>query len=62
MTDVVKCSVFLADAADFDGMNEVYATFFGENRPVRTTVQAVLLETAMKVEIDCVAFAPKREQ
>jgi 2-iminobutanoate/2-iminopropanoate deaminase len=57
--DVVKCSVFLADAADFPAMNEVYAAFFGENRPTRTTVQSVLVEPKMKVEIDCVAYTPK---
>jgi enamine deaminase RidA (YjgF/YER057c/UK114 family) len=56
---VVKCSVFLADAADFPAMNEVYAAFFGENRPTRTTVQSVLVEPKMKVEIDCVAYTPK---
>src|SRR5216684_2046166 len=38
--DVVKCSVFLKDAREFDQMNEVYAKFFGENRPARTTVEA----------------------
>ncbi|HEY3936314.1 MAG TPA: RidA family protein [Bryobacteraceae bacterium] len=57
--EVVKCSVFLADAADFPAMNRVYAAFFGENRPARTTVQSVLVEPKMKVEIDCVAYAPK---
>jgi 2-iminobutanoate/2-iminopropanoate deaminase len=57
--DVVKCSVFLKDVADFNAMNEVYAEFFGETRPARTTVQAVMPNPAMKVEIDCVAYKPK---
>src|SRR5438067_13150665 len=38
--DVVKCSVFLADGRDFAAMNEVYAEFFGEHKPARTTVEA----------------------
>lgn len=57
--DVVKCSVFLKDVADFTDMNEVYAEFFGDTRPARTTVQAVMPNPAMKVEIDCVAYKPK---
>lgn len=59
MADVVKCSVFLADRGDFNQMNEVYAEFFGEARPVRTTVQVVLPMETMKVEIDCVAWKPR---
>jgi 2-iminobutanoate/2-iminopropanoate deaminase len=56
--DVVKCSVFLDDRKDFAAMNEVYAEFFGEARPARTTVQVVLPAERMKVEIDCVAYKP----
>lgn len=54
--DIVKCSVFLANASDFAAMNEEYAAFFGDTRPARTTVQATLVEPGMKVEIDCVAY------
>jgi reactive intermediate/imine deaminase len=56
--DVVKCSVFLADARDFAAMNQVYGEFFGENKPARTTVEARFVAN-MKVEIDCVAYAPR---
>jgi 2-iminobutanoate/2-iminopropanoate deaminase len=58
MQDVVKCSVFLKDRGDFAAMNEVYAEFFGDARPARTTVQAVLPVEHMKVEIDCVVYKP----
>jgi 2-iminobutanoate/2-iminopropanoate deaminase len=58
--NIVKCGVFLAKASDFAAMNEVYAAFFGETRPARTTVQAVLVEEGMKVEIDCVAYLPAK--
>jgi len=60
MADVVRCGVFLTDAAQFKAMNEVYAEFFGEARPARTTVivAALPLPTA-KVEIDAVAYKPK---
>ena len=58
MADVVKCSVFLAEASDFTAMNDVYASFFGSGAPARTTVQATLVEPGMKIEIDCVAYLP----
>lgn len=59
MTDVVKCSVFLRDGGDFTAMNGVYAEFFGENKPARTTVESKFANPIMKVEIDAVAFKPK---
>jgi 2-iminobutanoate/2-iminopropanoate deaminase len=58
--DVVKCSVFLSNGQDFAAMNEVYAEFFGETRPARTTVEAQFAFREMKVEIDCVAYKPVR--
>ena len=57
--NVVKCSVFLADASDFAAMNEVYGAFFDGHAPARTTVQATLVEPGMKIEIDCVAYFPE---
>ena len=51
--DVVRCGVFLADLDDFDAMNAVYANYFSEPLPARTTVGAHL--PGIKVEIDCVA-------
>jgi 2-iminobutanoate/2-iminopropanoate deaminase len=59
MADVVKCSVFLADGKDFGAMNQVYAEFFGEAKPARTTVEAKFADPKMKVEIDCIAYKPK---
>lgn len=56
--DVVKCSVFLVDGDDFAAMNEVYAEFFGETRPARTTVETKFANRRMKVEIDCIAYKP----
>ena len=57
--DVVKCSVFLADGADFAAMNEVYAAFFAETKPARTTVACRFANPKMKVEIDCIAYRPR---
>jgi len=55
MADVVKVSVFLRDASDFSKMNEVYKTFFPQNPPTRTTVEAKFAG-AMLVEIDALAY------
>jgi 2-iminobutanoate/2-iminopropanoate deaminase len=51
---VTKTTVFLADLADFQAMNEVYAERFGTHKPARSTVGAALLRGA-KVEIECIA-------
>jgi len=59
LQDAVKCSVFLADGGDFAAMNEVYAEFFGEAKPARTTVEAKFANKQMKVEIDCIAYKPR---
>ena len=56
MEDVVKCTVFLADMADFRAMNQAYATFFPRDPPVRTTVGASGLWGGARVEIDCMAM------
>ncbi len=58
MADVVKCSVFLRDGGDFAAMNSVYAEFFGEAKPARTTVECKFANPQMKVEIDCIAYKP----
>jgi len=58
MADVVRCTVFLADAKDFAAMNAVYAEYFGENKPTRTTVVAGFVLQGIKVEIDAIAYKP----
>lgn len=52
---VVKTTVFLADMNDFAAMNAVYAEFFGDHKPARSTVQAARLPRDVKVEIDAIA-------
>ncbi|MBK9167049.1 MAG: RidA family protein [Bryobacterales bacterium] len=58
MADVVKVGVFLKDRNDFAAMNAVYAEFFGDQKPARTTVEAQFAVPEMRVEIDCVAYKP----
>lgn len=59
LADVVRCAVYLTDAADFKAMNEVYAEFFGDAKPARTTVVVAALPLpGAKVEIDAIAYQP----
>jgi len=53
---VVKTTVFLKDMGEFARMNEVYATFFRENPPARSTVEAARLPREVRVEIDAIAI------
>lgn len=57
LEQVVKTTVFLLDMNDFAAMNEVYATFFSNNRPARSTVQVARLPRDVRVEIEVVALA-----
>ena len=55
LESVLKTTVFLKDMADFPKMNEVYAKYFTENPPARSTVQAARLPRDVSVEIDAIA-------
>jgi 2-iminobutanoate/2-iminopropanoate deaminase len=55
LDNVVKTTVFISDINNFAAMNEVYATFFGDKPPARSTVQ-VILPTGLLVEIEAVAL------
>ena len=56
LDDVLKCNVYLKDMGDFQAMNEVFASFFPDDPPARTTVQAALAEPEMLVEIEAIAY------
>jgi 2-iminobutanoate/2-iminopropanoate deaminase len=53
---VVKTTVFMQDLGEFAKMNAVYAEFFPQNPPARSTVQVAALPRGGKVEIECVAL------
>jgi reactive intermediate/imine deaminase len=53
---VVKCTVFLADIADYAAMNEVYRSYFPEEPPARSTLAASGLALGAAVEIECIAL------
>lgn len=55
MDNIVKCTVFLADMAEWGAMNEVYVTFFPNNKPARSAVGVNGLALNARVEIECIA-------
>lgn len=60
MEDVVKCTVFLADMAEWGKMNEVYVTYFPKNKPARSAVGVNGLAADARVEIECMAVTGPR--
>jgi 2-iminobutanoate/2-iminopropanoate deaminase len=52
---VVRCTIYLADLADFAKVNEVYGRCFPGEPPARATVQVAALPRGARVEIDAVA-------
>jgi 2-iminobutanoate/2-iminopropanoate deaminase len=53
---VVKTTVFLRDMNDFSLMNSIYAEFFLDNPPARSTVQVAALPKGAAVEIEAIAL------
>ncbi len=58
MENVAKCTVFLADMAEFGQMNEVYVSYFSGNLPARSAFGASALALGARVEIECIAAIP----
>ncbi len=54
---VVKTTIFLTSMDDFQAVNEIYATYFRENPPARSTVAVSALPKGAKVEIEVIAMA-----
>ena len=57
MDKVFKCTVFLADIADYEKMNKVYASFWPKDPPTRSTIAGSGLALGAKVEIECMALS-----
>lgn len=56
LDNVVKTTVFLKHLKDFVDMNEVYAEFFKENPPARSTVEVAGLPRDVDIEIEAIAI------
>jgi 2-iminobutanoate/2-iminopropanoate deaminase len=57
--DVVKTTCFLADIGDFAAFNGVYARFFADTPPARSTFQVAALPAGGRVEIEAIAARPE---
>ena len=59
LNDLLKCTVFLADIADYEAMNAVYAEYFPSDPPARAALAGSGLALGALVELDCIAVAPE---
>ena len=57
---VVKTTIFLTSMGDFQAVNEIYATYFRENPPARSTVAVSALPKEAKVEIEVIAHGERQ--
>lgn len=57
MNQIVKTTIFLADLADFETVNKIYAEYFQEPYPARSTIQAGKLPKGARIEIDAIALS-----
>ena len=55
MDRVVKTTVYLTDLKDFESVNGVYARYFANSRPARSTIQVAGLPRGARVEVDAIA-------
>jgi 2-iminobutanoate/2-iminopropanoate deaminase len=55
--NIVKTTIFLTDLADFQTVNEIYASYFNQAPPARSTVQVPALPKGARVEIEAIAVA-----
>src|SRR6267378_5093988 len=53
--NIVKTTIFLTDLADFQTVNEIYASYFKKEPPARSTVQVPALPKGARVEIEAIA-------
>jgi 2-iminobutanoate/2-iminopropanoate deaminase len=58
--NIVKCTVFLIDVKDFQGMNRAYQQYFTKEPPARSTIVVAALVAPGKLEIECIAAVPPK--
>ena len=56
LSNVIKTTIFLADMDDFTKVNEIYARYFGDHKPARSTVAVKTLPKNALVEVECIAL------
>ena len=61
-SNIVKTTVFMTNLGDFQTMNEIYATYFNDQPPARSTVQVTALPKGAQVEIEVIAVATRQDE
>jgi 2-iminobutanoate/2-iminopropanoate deaminase len=56
MSNVVKTTIFLKNIKDFPAVNEIYADFFPDEPPARSTIEASVLPREAPIEIEAIAI------
>jgi len=56
MTNIVKTTIFLKNMEDFSAVNEIYAAFFPEGPPARSTIEVSALPKNAPLEIEAIAI------
>jgi len=59
LSDLVSCTVYLTDMADYPAMNEAYAAALNGHQPARVTAGVNELALGARVEIACIAYLPE---
>jgi 2-iminobutanoate/2-iminopropanoate deaminase len=59
--DVVKATVFIQDMNQFAQVNEIYASYFADHKPARSTVQVARLPKDALIEIELIAILPEKK-
>ena len=60
LSHVVKTTIFLKSMADFPVVNEIYAEFFPEESPARSTIEVSNLPKGAQIEIEAIAIRRQR--
>jgi 2-iminobutanoate/2-iminopropanoate deaminase len=60
LADVVKTTLYVIDMGEFAALNEVWVTYFTENRPTRSAVAVAALPIGARVEVEAWAYVPAR--
>ena len=55
---VVKVTIYMIDLDLFEGLNSIYAQYFGESKPARACVEVMVLPKGAALEMDAIALVP----
>jgi 2-iminobutanoate/2-iminopropanoate deaminase len=60
LADVVRTTIYLTNMQDFGEVNDAYGNFFDLDPPARTTIGVASLPKGVAIEIDVIAYTPKK--